>query len=101
MKLRAKKAYFGSKGVVTNIVNVALFLIYFSLFSLGATDGRASDSDAGDKFVGIMAVALEVVLSGFASIYFEKVVKGVGGGNGPLLGIFEVRRATHFFCQLP
>ena len=44
-----------------------------------------------------MAVAVEVTLSGFASIYFEKVVKGVGQGNAPLLGIFErnVQLAVH------
>jgi len=35
--------------------------------------GEASDSNFFDTLVGFGAVLLEVVLSGFASIYFEKV----------------------------
>lgn len=56
-----------------------------------SNDGDAeNDKSGGGKFIGVCAVALEVMLSGFASIYFEKVIKGAGLKSGqPLLGIFE------------
>ncbi|GMH54290.1 hypothetical protein TL16_g01643 [Triparma laevis f. inornata] len=64
-----------------------------------SNDGDAeNDKSGGGKFIGVCAVALEVMLSGFASIYFEKVIKGAGLKSGqPLLGIFErnVQLALH------
>lgn len=59
----------------------------------------------GSKFIGILAVALEVTLSGFASIYFEKVVKVAGLKSGQL-SIFErnVQLALHsspfYICMI-
>jgi len=52
-------------------------------------------SSGGDQFLGVAFVAVEVLLSGFASIYFEKVIKG--GGEAKVMGIFErnVQLALH------
>mmetsp|Transcript_7855 Transcript_7855/g.11440 ORF Transcript_7855/g.11440 Transcript_7855/m.11440 type:complete len:391 (+) Transcript_7855:97-1269(+) len=47
--------------------------------------GEASVREGGNAVVGVVAVLIEVTLSGFASIYFEKVIK-----NDPeQLGIWE------------
>lgn len=38
-------------------------------------DGMSHTRDDGYALIGIIAVVIEVILSGFASIYFEKVIK--------------------------
>jgi len=45
------------------------------LFSQPIWGGSSSTVQGGDAFIGTLAVLIEVTLSGFASIYFEKVIK--------------------------
>jgi UDP-sugar transporter A1/2/3 len=57
------------------------------LFSepIWGTSSTSSTVQGGDAFIGILAVLIEVTLSGFASIYFEKVIKT----DAQQLGIWE------------
>jgi len=55
------------------------------LFSQPIWGGSSSTVQGGDAFIGTLAVLIEVTLSGFASIYFEKVIKT----DPQQLGIWE------------
>ena len=56
------------------LVSLMLGVLLFSE-PIWNTDNRGKSVDGGSTFLGCGAVLIEVSLSGFASIYFEKVVK--------------------------
>ena len=56
------------------LVSLMLGVLLFSE-PIWNTDDRGKSVDGGSTFLGCGAVLIEVSLSGFASIYFEKVVK--------------------------
>lgn len=58
----------------------------------------STSSSFSGKALGMLAVAIEVTLSGFASIYFEKVIKG--GNNEKVMGVFE-RNVQLAFYSIP
>ncbi|GMH85692.1 hypothetical protein TrST_g4785 [Triparma strigata] len=98
-----------SKVKVVALFNLVCGAILVTTPSISSSEDTTNDGSGagGSKFIGILAVALEVTLSGFASIYFEKVVKGAGLKSGqPLLGIFErnVQLALHslpfYICMI-
>lgn len=68
------------------------------LFSETAWNGKfvSVNPDGGNIFLGTAAVLIEVTLSGFASIYFEKVIKL----DPEQLGIWE-RNYQLSFCSIP
>lgn len=56
----------------------ALVLLVCGTILVSNPDGQSSvqkDSSAGSKLVGYLAVLTQVALSGFAAVYFEKVIK--------------------------
>lgn len=66
------------------LVSLVMGVILFTEPIWGDPAKRAAN-EGGNLFVGVAAVMIEVTLSGFASIYFEKVIK-----TDPLqLGIWE------------
>ncbi|GMI09746.1 hypothetical protein TrLO_g5317 [Triparma laevis f. longispina] len=67
-----------SKVKVVALFNLVCGAILVTTPSISSSENTTNDGSGagGSKFIGILAVALEVTLSGFASIYFEKVVKG-------------------------
>lgn len=68
------------------------------LFSETTWNGKfqSVNPDGGNIFLGVAAVLIEVTLSGFASIYFEKVIKL----DTEQLGIWE-RNYQLAFCSIP
>jgi solute carrier family 35 (UDP-sugar transporter), member A1/2/3 len=57
------------------LVALSLGVLLFSEPVWNAPDNKTDTSDVGNVVVGVGAVLVEVTLSGFASIYFEKVIK--------------------------
>merc|ERR1712238_622701 len=76
------------RALVSLLVGVLLFsesIWSENLLISTNTSGNASSTSSNNQVLGTIAVLTEVVLSGFASIYFEKVIK-----TDPLqLGIWE------------
>lgn len=67
------------------LIALMMGVLLFSEPIWGENDQHNDTLEGGNKFVGTVAVIIEVSLSGFASIYFEKVIK-----TDPLqLGIWE------------
>lgn len=50
-------------------------VLLFSEHIWGDSANLLSNTEGANAFVGVLAVVIEVTLSGFASIYFEKVIK--------------------------
>jgi solute carrier family 35 (UDP-sugar transporter), member A1/2/3 len=57
------------------LLALSLGVLLFSEPVWNAADNATDTSDVGNVVVGVGAVLIEVTLSGFASIYFEKVIK--------------------------
>jgi solute carrier family 35 (UDP-sugar transporter), member A1/2/3 len=57
------------------LLALSLGVLLFSEPVWNAADNATDTSDMGNVVVGVGAVLIEVTLSGFASIYFEKVIK--------------------------
>lgn len=53
----------------------ALGCILVTVPQIETSDNKVGDNNAAGFVLGVLAVLVEVLLSGFASIYFEKVVK--------------------------
>ena len=85
-----KRSYSWTKwrSLFTLMLGVLLFSepIWGGIFNNNSSSTYADvDGTGGNAFLGTIAVSIEVTLSGFASIYFEKVIK-----TDPLqLGIWE------------
>lgn len=67
------------------LIALMLGVLLFSEPIWSNPDNLRSKEDGANVFLGVMAVIIEVTLSGFASIYFEKVIKQ----DSEQLGIWE------------
>lgn len=67
------------------LIALMLGVLLFSEPIWSNPDNLTSKEDGANVFLGTMAVIIEVTLSGFASIYFEKVIKT----DSEQLGIWE------------
>ena len=70
---------------------VSLLILTLGVACVQIPSGTATSSAGGNYFVGLIAVAVACLCSGFAGVYFEKVLKTASGGITTSLWIRNIQ----------